>query len=232
MPSVPFTAAALVLPQRRRIGETGLVPEFCTCGAQLPPDALFCHRCGKPQRELPSAQEEPAPPAPPLQEIPIPAPPPGIGLRNSQAVRVALLTGSLTFLVSLMPLPILLRFLILVAAGALSVYLYRRRSGVALEVTSGARMGWITGLFCFVIFTVLFTVSVAALTVILRDASLEAAYRQQMSSMGMSPENIQQALEALQNPAQLIGALLTAFVILTLLPALGGALGARLFRGH
>jgi len=219
MPSVPFTAAALVLPQRRRIGETGLVPEFCTCGAQLPPDALFCHRCGKPQRELPSAQEEPAPP-------------PGIGLRNSQAVRVALLTGSLTFLASLMPLPVALRFLILVAAGALSVYLYRRRSGVALEVTSGARMGWITGLFCFVIFTVLFTVSVAALTVILRDASLEAAYRQQMSSMGMSPENIQQALEALQNPAQLIGALLTAFVILTLLPALGGALGARLFRGH
>jgi len=224
--------AALVLPPRRRIGETGLVPEFCTCGAQLPPDALFCHRCGKPQRELPSVQEEPAPPAPPLQEIPIPAPPPGIGLRNSQAVRVALLTGSLTFLVSLMPLPMALRFLLLVAAGALSVYLYRRRSGVALEVISGARMGWITGLFCFVIFTVLFTVSVAALTVILRDASLEAAYRQQMSSMGMSPENIQQALEALQNPAQLIGALLTAFAILTILPALGGALGARLFRGN
>ncbi|MGQ9632615.1 MAG: zinc ribbon domain-containing protein [Bryobacteraceae bacterium] len=209
------------------------MPEFCSCGAQLPPDALFCHRCGKPQRELPVVQEEPAPSLPPVQpESPIPALPPGIGLRNSQAVRVALLTGSLTFLVSLMPLPIVLRFLLLVAAGALSVYLYRRRSGMDLEVPSGARMGWITGLFCFVIFTVLFTVSVAVLTVILRDASLEAAYRQQMSSMGMSPENIQQAMEALQNPAQLIGALLTAFVILTTLPALGGALGARLFRGN
>jgi predicted amidophosphoribosyltransferase len=28
-----------------------IMPEFCTCGAELPPDARFCHRCGKPQRE-------------------------------------------------------------------------------------------------------------------------------------------------------------------------------------
>ena len=27
------------------------MPDFCTCGAELPPDARFCHRCGKPQRE-------------------------------------------------------------------------------------------------------------------------------------------------------------------------------------
>ena len=26
--------------------------DFCTCGAELPPDALFCHKCGKPQREI------------------------------------------------------------------------------------------------------------------------------------------------------------------------------------
>ena len=28
------------------------MPEFCSCGAQLPPDALFCHKCGKPQRDI------------------------------------------------------------------------------------------------------------------------------------------------------------------------------------
>ena len=28
------------------------MPEFCSCGSELPPDALFCHKCGKPQREL------------------------------------------------------------------------------------------------------------------------------------------------------------------------------------
>lgn len=213
------------------MGETGCVPEYCTCGAQLPPDALFCHRCGKPQRELPSVAEEP--PEPPSlrvsEPLVVPAPPP-IGLRNAQAVRVAFLTAALTFLLSVLPFPVPLRFVFWLAAGAFSVYLYNRRSGVVLEVAGGARMGWITGLFCFVIFTVLFTASIAALNFVLRDAGLEAAYRQQMSSMGMSAENIEQALEALQNPAQLIGALLTAFVILTTLPALGGALGARLLR--
>src|ERR1019366_3176643 len=47
------------------------MPEFCTCGAQLPPDALFCHKCGKPQRELiapefqiPENAESALPPAP------------------------------------------------------------------------------------------------------------------------------------------------------------------------
>ena len=29
--------------------QTEVVPEYCTCGAQLPPDARFCHKCGKPQ---------------------------------------------------------------------------------------------------------------------------------------------------------------------------------------
>lgn len=213
------------------IGETGSVPEYCTCGAQLPPDALFCHRCGKPQRELPSVTEEPPEPPPfRISELSPPPAPPAVGLRNSQAVRIAFLTGALTFLVSVLPFPVPLRFVFWLAAGALSVYLYNRRSGVTLGVAGGARMGWISGLFCFLIFTVLFTLSVAALNFILRDASLEAAYRQQMSSMGLSPENIEQALEALQSPAQLIGALLTAFVILTTLPALGGALGAHLLR--
>ncbi len=28
------------------------MPDFCTCGAQLPLDALFCHKCGKPQRDV------------------------------------------------------------------------------------------------------------------------------------------------------------------------------------
>ena len=43
--------------------QTEIVPEFCTCGAQLPPDARFCHKCGKPQYDYPGVEEpEPAPP--------------------------------------------------------------------------------------------------------------------------------------------------------------------------
>ena len=35
--------------------QTEIVLEFCTCGAQLPPDARFCHKCGKPQYDYPGA---------------------------------------------------------------------------------------------------------------------------------------------------------------------------------
>jgi hypothetical protein len=51
-----------------------------------------------------------------------------------------------------------------------------------------------------------------------------------MGAMGMSPEKIQQATELFQSPVQVLGALLSLFVTSTLLPALGGALGARLLR--
>ncbi len=48
------------------------MPDFCTCGAQLPPDALFCHKCGKPQREIaPVAAEAPAPELSPRRRRPI-----------------------------------------------------------------------------------------------------------------------------------------------------------------
>ena len=36
-----------------------------------------------------------------------------------------------------------------VAAGFLAVYLYSRRTGQMLSLRSGARMGWITGIFSF-----------------------------------------------------------------------------------
>ena len=37
------------------------MPDSCTCGAQLPPDALFCHKCGKPQRDLVTPDDPPEP---------------------------------------------------------------------------------------------------------------------------------------------------------------------------
>lgn len=210
--------------------ETGFVTEFCTCGAQLPPDALFCHKCGKLQRDEPlPVPEELAPP--PLAVVSDePASPPEIGFRNSQAVRVAFLVGSLAFLLFSLPFPIFLRLLFLLGAGVFSVYLYGRRSGHPVEIGGGARMGWITGLFCFLIFVVLFAASMALLSVLLRDPATAAYYREQMGAMGMSPEKIQQATDLFQSPVQVLGALLSLFVTSTFIPALGGALGARLLR--
>ena len=42
-----------------------------------------------------------------------------------------------------------------VFAGFLAVFLYRRRTGQRLSVASGARLGWICGIFGFVIVAVM-----------------------------------------------------------------------------
>src|SRR5262249_24476384 len=141
---------------------TGIVPDVCTCGAQLPPDARFCHKCGKPQREEPLLQEqfdqlekqEEAP------AVPAPAPavePPPIGFHNGPAVRIAVRVGSLAFFLSRasgqLALPQAFALVWLLAAGFLSVFLYRRRTGQRLSVRSGAHLGWISGIFGFVIVT-------------------------------------------------------------------------------
>jgi hypothetical protein len=213
--------------------ETGVVPEYCTCGAELPPDARFCHKCGKPQRDEPNL-----PPEVSLEQLPVQRPieppalsasAPEIGFRNSLAVRVGFLAGSLAFLLSSLPFHPVIRLLLLLGAGVFSVYMYRRRSGYPLEIRGGVRMGWLTGLFCFVIFMVLFTISFAALSMLMRDGGMSAAYHGQLTAMGMSPDKIQQAMEIFQSPIQLAGMLVWLFVTSTFVPALGGALGARLF---
>ncbi len=201
------------------------MPETCTCGAVLPPDARFCHKCGKPQREEPviPIAEEPLP----AQAV-MPAAPPDIGFHNALAVRVGLLAGSLGFLASSLPLNPAIRFAFLLGAGTFAVYLYGRRSGQPLEVRGGVKMGWITGLFCFIIFTILFTISLAAMTFILKDGGMTDYMRQQLGNMGMSPDKIQQAMEMFESPVQVIGMLFWLFLTSTFIPALGGALAARL----
>jgi hypothetical protein len=210
--------------------DTGSVPEFCTCGAQLPPDALFCHKCGKLQRDEPLPVPDELVPPPVAVVSAQPTGPPEIGFHNAQAVRVAFLVGSVAFLLFSLPFHIVLKLLFLLGAGVFSVFLYGRRSGYSVEIGGGARIGWITGLFCFVILTVLFAASMALLSVLLRDPATATQFREQMGAMGMSPEKVQQATELFQSPVQVLGALLSLFVTSTLIPALGGMLGARLLR--
>ena len=61
-PSRPSTVSAAKV---EAVCQTEVVPEFCTCGAQLPPDARFCHKCGKPQYDYPVVEEAEPEPAPP-----------------------------------------------------------------------------------------------------------------------------------------------------------------------
>ena len=205
--------------------------EYCTCGAKLPDDARFCHKCGKPQYELLIPDEET--PREPVATTP-PPPPPGseINFRNTVAVRVAFLAAGITSLLIFLPLPPYFALgwlpVCLCAAGFLAVFLYIRRTGHGVSVRSGARIGWITGTFCFAIATVFMTLTVIALS---SGGGLVNSYRDQFRSRGLDDPNVRQLLEVLQNPAGmatiLLLSLLFLFVLCTLLPTMGGAFGAK-----
>ncbi len=202
------------------------MPERCTCGAVLPPDALFCHKCGKPQREiLETPVEAEAPPLPP--PLPAPVGPPPIGFHNSPAVRVALLAGMLSILVTAITGQLaLLRPLALVwpvATGFLAVFLYRRNTGQRLSPLSGAHLGWICGIFGFVIITILLTVFAAVLS----DPNVVSSMRDYLKDHGMSEADINKSIDVFRNPAEIANGLLVSFLLFTLLPAFGGLIGAK-----
>ena len=209
--------------------QTEHVPEFCTCGAQLPPDARFCHKCGKPQRDEPAAQpapEQAAADIPPFSPVPA-----AIDFRNPVAVRVGFLAALLANLLNALPYLILGCPLWLLAAGFLCVYLYNRRTGQSLSVRSGARMGWITGVFSFVIFTVFFTFS---FIMAVRSGTL--VNREQLSQIPFLQGNLDQVIELMQSPVgltlNLTFSLIILFVLFILFATAGGALAARVLGKH
>jgi uncharacterized membrane protein len=211
--------------------QTEVVPEFCTCGVQLPPDARFCHKCGKPQYDYPALEETEQTPQPPE---PLNQPTVGpiqlsaeISFHNSLAVRIGFIAALGAVLISLFPVPwpwvrLPVAF---VAAGFLAVYLYSRRTGQVLSMRSAARMGWITGIFSFTLVSVLFAIAMVAITT---QGGFEKELRSQFPPNDARAEMIQQVLS---NPALIAAGLalylMLFFIILTALPMLGGMLGAK-----
>ena len=201
------------------------MPEFCTCGAELPEDARFCHRCGKPQREpepvappeIPAAQDLVAPPVEPV------AP----SFHHPVAVRIGLFVGSIAALLC-MAFPF--GFVIwLSAAGFGSVYLFRRRTGQSLTVRGGMRMGWIAGMLSFVIITVLFTISAVAAAN--RPGGLPAFFREQPNAGAFKAEDLDAVIQILANPVNqalvYFFFLLFCFMVIAVFCTAGGALGAK-----
>ena len=204
---------------------TGSVGERCSCGTVLIEDALFCHKCGKPTREILAVEVEPAPiveVAPP--PIPVQGPPP-IGFHNRLAVRIGLLAGVLSIVVSAITgqVAFALEPLCLIAAGFGAVYIYRRRTGQRLTPLSGAHLGWICGVFGFVIVAVLLTVSVYAMS----DSATVETFRDHWKQYGKSDAELNQLIAAFRDPKNILVALPFFFLLFTVLPAFGGAIGAK-----
>jgi hypothetical protein len=206
------------------------VPEFCTCGAQLPPDARFCHKCGKPQYDYPGVEESETPAPVEVASIPqasyvqLPA---EISFHNWLAVRIGFIAAACAVIVCMIPIPLVwLRLPIaFVAAGFLAVYLYNRRTGQVLSLRSGARMGWITGVFSFAIVGILVALMILA---ILNEPQLVKQIQSQLPPNDANSESIAQALnDPAKLSAELSQSLVLLFVLLTALPIIGGALGAK-----
>lgn len=208
---------------------------YCTCGAKLADDSLFCHRCGRALRDYLPVDEEPEPESEPALAPVVVEPAPSVetlvNFQSRTAVRCGVIAAALTFLL-MFPAVMVggngLQLVVTFLGGVYAVFLYRRRTGGEVSVLSGARVGWITGIFLFTLFTVLTTLGMAMLAT---STEVMQAYEQQVKSMGASGEAAKQMIEVMRNPSGfamfLVGLLLYLFMISTLLCSLGGALGAR-----
>ena len=193
--------------------------DACTCGAQPPADARFCHRCGRPlteTAELEIAKLEPvADPVVAAQLVtPVVAPlaSPGPSFQNPVAVRAGLSMAGIAILLTLIPVLNLGAPVWQMGAGFFSVVLFARRTGRHLSLREGAQMGWITGVLNAVFVGVLASIAIAA-------ANLPA-------SMAEIPPQAQEVMKLLQKP---LGIAMVMFQILFILMlcTLGGLLAAR-----
>ena len=199
------------------------MPEFCTCGAQLPPDARFCHKCGKPQREEIIVESQEAIPVPQLPPVESTAPAP-LSFRNPIALRVGLLAALLLCVLMMIPGVNYAAVVWWLAAGYFSVWIYKRRTGQRLNVRGGARMGWITGIISCGLLTLLFAFCMLAI----RQMGGLAALKDNLKDFAFQPGNVDEALRMLQDPTRMLWSLLATFAMLTLTCTAGGALGAKI----
>ena len=201
------------------------MPEYCTCGTQLVEGARFCHKCGRPTSGEPELPVE-APRiilAPPVFP---PAPDSSVSFANPIVLRIAFAAAALSILLDSIPLLNLLCIIWAMGAGFMSVWMYSKRTGHPVSVSSGAKLGWITGVFSFVISTILVTT-----TLVLNGQKLAEEFRRQFTATWSNDPRYTDVLSAFQNPAtfatMIIFVLFCFFLLLSLASVAGGAIGAR-----
>ncbi|MCZ2156963.1 MAG: DUF4199 domain-containing protein [Bryobacterales bacterium] len=228
-------------------------PTQCSCGARLVADALFCHRCGKPVFDEPRAEAPPdaTPVIPDLAisqsaredrasgdtvsshltgSLPI-------NLRNKLAVQIAFFIAVFEFPLitfsGLLPVnPLVISAIVLALGGYFAVHLYQRRTHDTLGMMNGFRLGWISGLFLFVLVLIFGAIQFAFFT--FSGGSLVGQLDQMIAVSGgnaMPPEQQQLMREVFSDGSKLfvmvLLALLLLFLYLTACAGVGGAIGAR-----
>ena len=148
-----------------------------------------------------------------------------IGFRNPVAVRAAVIASAFATIAGLIPFPGLFHSLwqlVTIAAGGFaSVYLYQRRTGDYLSLRGGLQIGWMTGLFCFIVTMVMLTLLLAVF------AGVGESGLQKITAESGRPEIAEVFSGMLTNPAMLVFALVSAFFVMTVLASAGGALGSK-----
>jgi hypothetical protein len=201
----------------------------CTCGAILPDDARFCHKCGKPQFEedalrINAAEQLSEAVQAPL-EPPVVADPPSVGIsfKNSRAVVVSLIVAA-GAIVCFLPIAYLTPSLFpvfLFVVGFIAVRIYKGRSAETLSTSAGARLGWMTGLWIFLVFSV-----ILALAAVM--AASPEIWKEWQSAWARLPQTAAASnLSQHEFLMQLLIAFPFFFFLFTLLPGLGGILGAK-----
>lgn len=204
----------------------------CTCGAQLPDDARFCHRCGKPQYEedIVRLREEeqqavPIPPTP-VNAAPTPA---KIDFGNKRALFVSIAVALFTLVIfttgSVLVPGALLILPLFCFAGFTASRWYIKQTGQLISPQGGARLGFMTALWAFLvvaIFSVVFAIFISSPE--WRDELINLLSSQQSAAA-------KQMSELLRDPKQsiivLMGGLLVNFCLFTFPSMLGGMLGVR-----
>ena len=156
-----------------------------------------------------------------------------VEMRNKIAVRSALVAAALSqLLLNLLPvlsfipvlgglLALLGFFVFIVGGGWYASFLFERRSGEPPSLRTGARLGWICGIFSFVISTIFFSLSALALV---NSSSALEANRKNVAALGLPSDVMDQMMSVIKNPVSLVILLVFLFLLLTVMSSLGGLL--------
>lgn len=113
----------------------------------------------------------------------------------------------------------------MIVSGMVAAFIYKLRTGQRLSPISGARLGWISGIFGFIIIAIMLMVLVAAAT---NYPAMIASIREQSAQAGRSSADVDALVDAFRHPSKLLMTLPFFFMLFTILSAFGGAIGARL----